>query len=82
MDKKYYKQVLLPIQVCQGDFCVGGPLNRICTHFDNEGGHPTCDLNIDWQGFGTGLKYDKESRVPKPEFCKNLIEPYLLNKEM
>jgi len=68
----YYTKVLLPIEVADGDYCWG--LQRICPHFDNEGGHPTCDLGIDWMGDSSeGLKYNKkEGYVEKPEFCKNL----------
>ncbi len=66
MATKYFKTVLIPIQVTYGDYCWGGPDNRICGHFNNEGGHPTCVLKI-----GT-LKSDKEGYVPKPSECMNL----------
>ena len=69
----YYKTVLMPTEVTYGDYCRGD--KRICGHFDNEGGSPSCDL-----GFYP-LKYDKHGRVPKPKECKNLniekIEPYI-----
>jgi len=62
----YHKTVLLPIRVSYGDYCWGG--DRVCEHFDNEGGHGYCDLDI---GF---LKRDKAGDYPKPDKCKNLKE--------
>jgi hypothetical protein len=39
--------VLLPIEVPVGDRCWNHePPYEICAYFDNEGGHPTCDLNL------------------------------------
>jgi hypothetical protein len=61
---KFYKKVLLPIQVCTGDYCWDG--NRICGYFDNEGGHGRCDLDI-----GV-LDRDKEGFYPKPKKCLEL----------
>jgi hypothetical protein len=66
---KPYKTVLLPIQVCVGDFCFGGPENHVCPQFSNDGGYPVCEMKLSWD-----LKYDKENRVPKPEKCKALKE--------
>lgn len=66
MVTKYFKTVLFPIQVAYGDYCWGGQDNKICGHFDNEGGHPHCVLRI-----GT-LKYDKDGYVPKPSECRDL----------
>jgi hypothetical protein len=58
------KKVLLPIEVPVGDYCWDWKMP--CTHFSNEGGHPVCDLGIDYflKMCDTGVK--------KPEYCKNL----------
>lgn len=66
MKKQYYKIVLMPIEVIIGDFCWDS--NRICTHFDNKGGHPYCNLKF------IPLIPDKAGRVPKPIICLNLPE--------
>jgi hypothetical protein len=69
MDDNYYKEVLLPITVAIGDYCWGcertplGSFHRICTHFDNEGGHPVCNLDIGQ------LHYDRRGYVLKPLQC-------------
>ena len=69
---KFYKTVLLPVEVAEGDYCwCPGEeygTTRICGHFDNEGGHPVCKLDID------SLKYDKKFGVKKPEKCLKLKE--------
>ena len=62
---KFYKTVLLPIDVCTGDYCWDGH-NRICEHFDNYGGHGHCDLDI-----GV-LDRDKTGFYPKPKECLEL----------
>lgn len=64
--KIFYKNVLLPISVSYGGYCWG--YGRICSHFDNEGGHPKCEMGFD------NLKYDKNGNVPKPLKCKELKE--------
>jgi len=67
---KYTKKVLLPITVTYGDYC--WDQKRICSHFNNEGGHQTCDLGLDSK---TDLKYDSsKGTVSKPDYCKNLKE--------
>lgn len=63
---KYYKIVLMPIQVCLGHYCCG--YGRVCGHFDNEGGHPTCSIKLGY------LKYDSAGNVLKPDRCKKLME--------
>ena len=65
---KFYKTVLLPIMVSVGDYCWGD--QRICGHFDNEGGHPYCQMSYEFNP----LKQDRKGRIPKPEKCKNLKE--------
>lgn len=60
-DGWYYKRVLMPIDVPAVDYCWDHV--RICGHFDNEGGHPSCDLNVG------SLYMDKEGLVPKPKKC-------------
>lgn len=39
-----YKKVCMPITVPEGDYCWNYETMAICEHFDNEGGHPSCDL--------------------------------------
>lgn len=68
--KTFYKTVMLPIKVAFGDFCWDGAEGRICDHFDNKGGHPTCGLNLD---LNVPLKYDTQHRIPKPAECLNLL---------
>ena len=60
----YTKTALMPIKVPDCDYCWEpyAP-HRICGHFDNEGGHPTCGLNL-----GT-LEYGDEGGVRKPSAC-------------
>jgi hypothetical protein len=58
-----YKEVLLPIKVVVGNYCRD---KFTCSFFDNEGGYPTCDLNLG------DLSYDKEGRCPKPKKCLEL----------
>ena len=57
----FFKKVLMLITVSNTDYCWDHM--RICGHFDNEGGHPRCDLHVDL------LEYDKEGLVPKPRKC-------------
>jgi hypothetical protein len=64
--KIYYDRVLMPIEVAHGDFCFGGGV--CCGHFDNYGGHRTCDLNF------YPLEEDEEGRILKPEVCRSLKE--------
>lgn len=69
MSKKYYKTVLMPIEVSVGHYCweCSGIEGRICGHFDNsEYKNPQCGL-----GF-TGLKEGESGAVRKPDACKNL----------
>lgn len=65
---KYIKIVLLPISVAEGDYCWGN--NRICTHFDNEGGYAVCLLQLGSED----LRHDNNGHYPKPEFCRTLKE--------
>lgn len=67
MKNKFYKTVLLLIEVSVGDFCWGE--DRLCGHFDNEGGIPAC-------GFFHSqiLKSDEEGRVLKLAECRDLKE--------
>lgn len=63
------KKVLMPIEVPEGDYCwkfTGGKV--LCKYFDNEGGHPKCDLfHIPWKSAdGAGIL--------KPGTCKSLKE--------
>ncbi len=59
-----YKTVNMPIQVPIGEHCWDG-INLSCEHFDNEGGHGTCDL-----GFHLPYSYDQGDL--KPLECLNL----------
>ena len=61
------KTVLMPIQVSDCDYCREpcAP-HRLCGHFDNDGGHPTCDLNL---GI---INYEDNGGVKKPAACSCL----------
>jgi len=64
---KLYHKVLMPIKVPTSDHCWDGM--TVCDHFDNEGGHPDCDLNLD----DASLKYNaKTGIVAKPPRCLEL----------
>ena len=63
---KYYKTVLMPIEVCEGDYCFG--YGKVCPKFDNEGGHSTCTLGFDLTGC------DQGTEVLKPIKCRELKE--------
>lgn len=70
---KFYKTVLLPIQVCKGDYCWDG--KGVCGYFDNYGGHAHCDLDI-------GIcDRDKEGFYPKPKECLELEERKNVSKK-
>ena len=67
--------VCLPIEVPVGDWCLNysGDIEEtiICSHFDNEGGHPKCSFHLD-RGWNE-MKYDeKNGGVKKPEYCRKL----------
>ena len=53
-------KVFLPIEVPVGDMCWDG--ETVCEHFDNEGGHATCDLGMYPMEMDTG-------KVMKPIEC-------------
>jgi len=60
----YTKTVLIPIKVPNSGYCWEPHYpHRICGHFDNEGGHPTCGLNLGM------LKYRDDGGVEKPAAC-------------
>ena len=60
------KVVLYPITVPDGDYCWPWKADSCsCEHFDNEGGHSTCELGF-WE-----LK-DTKQGVLKPEACRKL----------
>ena len=68
---KYFKKVLMPIEVSAGNYCWGN--GRICEHFglvyaSNKHVQRTCKL-----GFHP-LRKDKEERILKPKECKTLKE--------
>jgi hypothetical protein len=65
-DKIYTKTVMMPIEVTYGNYCWGD--GRICPHFDNEGGHPSCDLSF------YPLKQDDKGQLLKPQKCIMLEE--------
>lgn len=60
------KLVNYPIQVPEGDYCWNG--GEICQFFDNEGGHPTCELGF-WE-----QKRASHGGVLKAEECIELKE--------
>lgn len=57
------KTVSMPVEVPKGRFCWDG--ETICDHFDNEGGHGSCDI-----GFHLACDYE----YLKPQECLNLID--------
>lgn len=66
---KYYKKVLMPIEVSAGNYCWGN--GRICEHFGlvyniNRCAQPDCKL-----GFHP-LRKDKKERILKPKGCRLL----------
>lgn len=62
---KHHKIVLMPISVPVGDYCWDLD-KKICLHFSNRGGHPSCSLY-----FFPG-KEDKEGRILKAKECREL----------
>lgn len=58
------KEVILKIEVPNTQYCWDG-LN-LCEHFDNEGGHGSCDLNI-------GLPEYLDGKYEKPKECIDLV---------
>jgi len=57
------KLILIQIEVPEGKYCAGpAPDYEICEHFDNEGGHSTCDMRM-------GRLEDSEDGVLKPKKC-------------
>jgi len=64
----YTKTVLMPIDVPDCGYCrEPGTPYRICEHFDNEGGHPTCEINLG------SLKYADDGGVRKPVGVLHLL---------
>lgn len=63
-----YKTVALPIEVPDGDYCYETTPFCCCRYFDNEGGHPTCRLNI------ADLEYNPSNirGQLKPDACRTL----------
>ena len=59
------KKVNFVIQVPEGDYCWNG--KSVCDHFDNIGGHPTCDL-----GFFINRESKKNNDVKKDKNCLTL----------
>lgn len=59
------KHVLYPISVPESNYCWDG--THCCPQFDNEGGHPSCDLP--WY---VNLDRDMQGKVPKPPQCLRL----------
>jgi hypothetical protein len=73
-----YKKVAMPIEVPIGRYCWGKnehssltDQNVVCQHFDNTGGHPTCDLNL---GLLSYSQNDKNGHVLKSAKCSELLE--------
>jgi len=58
--------VLYPIKVPPGKYCWEYTFpHELCEHFDNEGGHETCNL-------GFYIKKSDDGGVVKPKECFNL----------
>lgn len=64
-----YVKVNKPITVPDGKYCVrwAGLNVPCCDHFDNIGGHSTCEMGF-WQ------QKDDDNGVLKPADCLNLKE--------
>ena len=60
------KTVAFPIKVPEDEYCWNWETSS-CEHFDNEGGHETCNLNF-WKQKRT------DKGVLKPKECLNLKE--------
>ena len=69
--------VLMPIEVPTGDYCWNFDRNQVCEHFDNTGGHATCDLDF----FINDRKRDNIYGVPKPAECLQLKEDKCANSK-
>lgn len=57
------KMVLLPIEVPDGIYCWDNETDTICSHFDNEGGHPKCEF------FRIDTKWGEQWDRRKPLQC-------------
>ncbi len=71
MSIKFYKKVLLPIIVPEGNYCYGNGI--CCEHFSNEERQPRCNFDLEFSG-ETELNYNKNGMVIKPKYCKDLKE--------
>jgi hypothetical protein len=60
------KIVKLDILVPDSDYCFDG--KECCPHFNNEGGHGQCELNI-----GRIADYSVEKGYKKPKECLELL---------
>ena len=59
-----YKNVNFVITVPDCDYCYQGYIDSpICDHFDNEGGHPKCNMGF-WP-----LRYNDKGKIRKPKEC-------------
>ena len=58
--------VLYPITVPDGRYCWKYPRSS-CEHFDNEGGHSTCDLDFD-------IGKNTKEGVLKAKECMELVK--------
>jgi len=69
------KTVCLPLRVPSHPFCweyvspIVDGRGEICEYFDNEGGHPTCQLKL-------GSLWDNRTKdgIRKPKECLALVE--------
>lgn len=69
---RYKKIVLWPIEVSPGKYCWEWFGNRaICGHFNNEGGHATCNLGM---YISTKDETSDVNGILKPSECLNLHE--------
>lgn len=66
--KKFYKTVLIPIEVPCGDYCWGN--DRICEYLNDEGEEPFCTFGFE------PIRFDTDSQIPKPIECRMLQEKY------
>lgn len=63
MNNPQFKIVKLPITTPNSDYCWDG--KNPCEHFNSEGGHYTCNLNI-------GDPINTKGFAKKPQECKKL----------
>ena len=62
------KFIQVKVEVPKSDYCWDG--NTSCRYFDNEGGHPRCEI-LNVLGGCDYLEYNKDDKVQKLPNCLN-----------